>query len=322
MFGEVKGGRPGKADRSFSEGEDQISTQEETMPKGIYPPIPTPFQNGEVAYDKLASNLQKWNQTGLSGYLVLGSNGEFVFLSEKEKIRILEVARENIPSSMKMIAGTGCESTWETIELTNQAARIGADLALIITPSYFKSLMRSEEMIAHFRAVADASRIPIMIYNVPKFTGVTIDAETVAKLAEHPNIVGMKDSSADMPLFAQYIKLSPAGFDVMVGTASVLYTGLCLGAVGGIVAMANVAPREAVEIQRLFEAGKLQEARDLQLKMLPVNAAVTVNYGVPGLKAAMDMVGYYGGDPRPPLLPPGAAVREKIRAILQKADLL
>ena len=292
------------------------------MPKGIFPPIPTPFKNGEVTYDMLASNLQKWNTTGLSGYLVLGSNGEFVFLSEREKIKILEVARENIPSPRKMIAGTGCESTWETIELTNKAAKIGAELALIITPSYFKSLMKAEEMITHFRAVADASKIPIMIYNVPKFTGISIDAETAAKLAEHQNIVGMKDSSADMPLFAQYIKLCPAGFDVMVGTASVLYTGLCLGAVGGVVAMANVAPEEAVEIQRLYDAGKLKEARDLQLKMLPVNGAVTVSFGVPGLKAAMDLLGYYGGDPRPPLLPAKSEVREKIKGILQKAGLL
>ena len=292
------------------------------MPKGIFPPIPTPFKNGEVAYDELASNLQKWNKTGLAGYLVLGSNGEFVFLSEKEKIKILEVARKNIPSNLKMIAGTGCESTWETIELTNKAANIGADLALIITPSYFKSLMKSEEMIIHFVAVADASKIPIMIYNVPKFTGITIDAETAAKLAEHKNIVGMKDSSADMPLFAQFIKQCPAGFDVMVGTASVLYTGLCLGAVGGIVAMANVAPKQAVEIQTLFDAGQLGEARDLQLRMLPVNGAVTVSYGVPGLKAAMDMVGYYGGDPRPPLLPPKPDVKEKIQGILQKAGIL
>jgi 4-hydroxy-2-oxoglutarate aldolase len=292
------------------------------MPKGIYPPIPTPFRDGEVAYDQLASNLQKWNQTGLSGYLVLGSNGEFVFLSEEEKIKILEVARANIPTSLKMIAGTGCESTWETIAFTDKAAKIGADLALIITPSYFKTLMKSEEMIVHFRAVADASKIPVMIYNVPKFTGVSIDAETVAKLAEHANIVGMKDSSADMPLFAQFIRQCPAGFDVMVGTASVLYTGLCLGAVGGIVAMGNVAPKEAIEIQRLFDAGKLKEARDLQLKMLPVNAAVTATYGVPGLKVAMDLVGYYGGDPRPPLLPPKPEVKEKIKGILQKAGLI
>ncbi len=292
------------------------------MPKGIYPPIPTPFRDGEVAYDQLASNLQKWNQTGLSGYLVLGSNGEFVFLSEEEKIKILEVARANIPTSLKMIAGTGCESTWETIAFTDKAAKIGADLALIITPSYFKTLMKSEEMIVHFRAVADASKIPVMIYNVPKFTGVSIDAETVAKLAEHANIVGMKDSSADMPLFAQFIRQCPAGFDVMVGTASVLYTGLCLGAVGGIVAMGNVAPKEAIEIQRLFDAGKLKEARDLQLKMLPVNAAVTATYGVPGLKVAMDLVGYYGGDPRPPLLPPKPEVKEKLKGILQKAGLI
>jgi 4-hydroxy-2-oxoglutarate aldolase len=252
----------------------------------------------------------------------LGSNGEFVFLSEKEKIKILEVARKNIPSNLKMIAGTGCESTRETIELTNKAADIGADLALIITPSYFKSLMKSQEMIAHFRAVADASKIPIMIYNVPKFTGVTVEAETAAKLAEHKNIVGMKDSSADMPLFAQFIKQCLAGFDVMVGTASVLYTGLCLGAVGGIVAMANVAPKQAVEIQTLFDAGKLKEARDLQLRMLPVNGAVTVSFGVPELKVAMDMVGYYGGDPRPPLLPPKPDVKEKIKGILQKAGVL
>ena len=221
-----------------------------------------------------------------------------------------------------MIAGTGCESTWETIAFTDKAAKIGADLALIITPSYFKTLMKSEEMIVHFRAVADASKIPVMIYNVPKFTGVSIDAETVAKLAEHPNIVGMKDSSADMPLFAQFIRQCPAGFDVMVGTASVLYTGLCLGAVGGIVAMGNVAPKEAIEIQRLFDAGKLKEARDLQLKMLPVNAAVTATYGVPGLKVAMDLVGYYGGDPRPPLLPPKPEVKEKLKGILQKAGLI
>ncbi len=292
------------------------------MLRGIFPPTPTPFVDGEVSGDRLARNLKMWNQTGLAGYLILGSNGEFVYLDGEEKLKVLETARENIPRSMKMIAGTGGESTRETIKLTKEAARIGADFALVVTPGYFKSQMKDEELLAHYQAVAEASTIPILLYNVPQFTGVTLSPAVVSRLAEHPNIAGLKDSSGNLSTFSDYLRLTPENFTVLVGTATVFYSAMNLGARGGILALANVAPQECVQLYNLITLGKLKEARELQFQLLPVARALTVQHGIGGLKAAMQLLGYYGGPPRPPLLPPSAQAIKEIEIILEQAGLL
>jgi 4-hydroxy-2-oxoglutarate aldolase len=291
--------------------------------KGVLPPIPTPFrEDGEVAYDKLAANLERWNRTDLSGYLVTGSNGEFAALTEHEKLRIWEVARKHIPAQKRFLAGTGCETTRETISLTKQAASAGAEAALVVTPWYNKGAMKSRELVAHFTAVADAAPIPILLYNVPQFTGVTMGSDAVAKLAEHPNIIGMKDSAGAMEMFAEYIRVTPPSFQLFIGSALSFYVALCLGARGGILALANIAPQECVLIQRLFEDGKQEEAKRLQLRLLPLARTVTSRFGIGGLKAAMTIRGYYGGPPRPPLLPPTAEEVEAVRLEVAAAVLL
>lgn len=291
--------------------------------KGVLPPIPTPFgEDGEVAYEKLAENLERWNRTDLSGYLVTGSNGEFAAMSEREKLRTWEVARKHIPAEKRFIAGTGCESTRETVAMTKLAASVGAEAALVVTPWYNKGAMKSRELVAHFSAVADAAPIPILLYSVPQFAGVTIEPDAVATLAEHPNIVGMKDSSGNMERFADYIRVTSPSFQLFIGSALSFYTALCLGARGGILALANIAPQECVLIQRLFEDGKHEEARRLQLKLLPLAHATGSRFGIGGLKAAMTLRGYYGGPPRPPLLPLRADEIEAVRLELASAGLV
>jgi 4-hydroxy-2-oxoglutarate aldolase len=283
---------------------------------GVMPPITTPFQNGKLASDKLKKNFQKWNQTGLSGYLVLGSNGEAVYLNEREKIKVIEVSRESIPKSKIMMVGTGMESTQETIRFTNQAAKLGADCALVVTPSYFKGSMKPQILYDHFISVAESSKLRILIYNVPQFTGINLESEWVAKLSEHPNIIGIKDSSGNIGQLSEMIHLSQKGFVVFVGSAPVFFPALCVGAVGGILAVANAVPQECVQIQNLFNDRKLDNARTLQNRLTPLAKAVTVKYGIGGLKMAMDLAGYFGGDPRPPLKRPGKEVEEELKRLL------
>lgn len=289
---------------------------------GIFPPITTPFINGRVAYDKLASNVEKWNRTGLKGFVVLGSNGEYVYLSEEEKRRVVESVVQSAADEMLVIAGTGCESTAETLRLTEDCAKLGAHAALVVTPQYYAGRIGENALMTHFSELADRSPIPILLYNVPKFTHINLAADIVARLSEHPNIVGIKDSAANVIQLAEMLNRVAKGFNVMVGTAGVLFSGLTIGCAGGVCALANVAPEECVKIYDLVDAGDLHAARSLQLRMIPVNQAVTAVYGVPGLKAAMDMRGYFGGDPRLPLLPSSEGERSEIEAILKKADLL
>ncbi len=284
--------------------------------RGVLPPITTPFRDGELSIEKLRSNFKKWNDSGLSGYLVLGSNGEPVYLNEHEKLKMIEAARESIPSSKIMLVGTGMESTRETIRFTNQAAVMGAGCALVITPSYFKGSMKPQILHDHFVAVADSSKIPILLYNVPQFTGVNMEPEQVAKLSEHPNIAGIKDSSGNIGQLTEIIHQSRKGFSVFVGSAPVFFPALLVGAVGGILAVANAVPYECVEIQTLFTGKKLEEAKDLQNRLTPLAKAVTTTYGIGGLKMAMDLEGYFGGEPRLPLKRPGKEVEEKLKTLL------
>ena len=290
-----------------------ISGSKRMKLSGVIPPIATPFQKGNVALNKLKENFSKWNQTDLSGYLVLGSNGESVYLNEKEKVKVIESSRESIPRSKIMMVGTGAESTCETIRLTNQAAKMGADFGLVVTPSYFKNSMKPQVLFDHFTAVADSSKMGILLYNVPQFTGINLDAEIVAKLSLHPNIVGIKDSSGNIGQLSEIVHFSKKGFAVFVGSAPVFFPALCVGAVGGILAVANVVPAPCVQIQHLFNKGRMDEARVLQNRLTPLAKAVTVKYGIGGLKMAMDLAGYYGGDPRLPLKRPGKEVEEELK---------
>lgn len=291
--------------------------------RGVFTPIVTSFdEHGQVAHHKMQFNLGKWNQTGLSGYIVLGSNGENVHLNEREKVDVLKTARQAIPREKLMIAGTSCESTVNTIALTEKAAGIGADAAIIINPSYYKSQMTTPVLVNHYRVIADASPIPIVIYNLPPATGIDLSADLLVELSQHPNIIGVKDTSGNMPKIGETVRRADPSFQVLAGSANFFYPSLAIGVTGGILALANVAPDESVELLNLFNAGEIEKGRDLHLRMLPVNLAITSRFGVSGLKAALDMVGFYGGSPRLPLLPLDNERRQEMQNILRTARLL
>lgn len=291
--------------------------------QGVFTPIPTPFDpQGHLALDKLASNLAKWNQTALKGYIVLGSNGENVHLTEAERVQVFQTAREAIPVEKYFIAGTGMGGTNTTLTLTEQAAAAGADAALVVHPAYYKSQMTPAVLLNHYRFIADRSPIPILIYNLPPATGIDLPADLLVELSHHANIIGVKDTGGNMPKMGETVRLTDASFTVMAGSANFFYPSLAMGIEGGILALANVAPKQAVALYDLFQAGELEKGRELHLRMLPVNLAVTSRFGVSGLKAALGMLGYYGGPPRLPLLPLDAVRRKELESILETAGLL
>lgn len=290
---------------------------------GVLPPVPTPFNpGGEVHHPALTANLERLNSYGLAGYVILGSNGETVYLSHDEKIALLETARKAIPPNKWMIAGTGCESTRATIELTREAAKIGADAALIITPHFYGGKMTDEALTRHYFTVADASPIPVILYNVPKFTHIDLGAQTVARMAEHPNILGIKDSGGNISKIADMVRLTRRDFQVLAGSGGFFFPALAVGAGGGIMAVANIAPQLALDIYQLFKKGSMGETAELQRKMLPLNTAVTGRFGIAGLKAALDMLGYYGGPVRSPLREMDEGDRETLRSILREAEVI
>jgi 4-hydroxy-2-oxoglutarate aldolase len=281
---------------------------------GIFPPIATPFKDDEVDLDAMRSNVTKWMKTGLAGVLVLGSNGEAPMLDADESYRVACAAREAVPKEKTLIVGAGEESTRSTIAAVRRAAAAGADVVLVRTPCYFKNQMTTDLFVRHFTAVADASPVPVLPYNVPGLTGVKMAAEAVAKLASHPNIPGVKDSSADLTQIADLVAMTRAGFNVMVGSAPTLYASLCVGAIAGIVAAACVVPDLVVQLYELTRAGKHAEAVVLQRKITPLAKSVTSTFGVAGLKAAMELAGYVGGAPRRPLLPATPQIYETLRS--------
>ncbi len=289
---------------------------------GIFPPVTTPFIDDNVAYDKLAANVEKYGRTGLKGIVVLGSNGEYVNLSEEEKRKVVETVVQSTPDHMSVIAGTGCESTRETLRLTADCAALGAHAALVVTPHYFGGKMSDAALIKHFTTVADSSPIPILLYNVPQFTHVNLTVNVVAELSGHPNIIGVKDSTGNVIQLGEFLHQVDTDFSILVGTASALYGALALGCVGGVLALANVTPETCVKIHGLIQEGDFKAARQIQLKMIPVNKAITTIYGIAGLKTAIDMLGYFGGEPRAPLLPSSDEAKAAIENILIQARLL
>jgi 4-hydroxy-2-oxoglutarate aldolase len=283
---------------------------------GIFPPITTPFDRDEIDLGALRHNLKRWIASGIRGIVVLGSNGEAPYLNDSEAVRMVAAAREEVPAGRPLVAGAGRESTRETIAAVKSAAEAGADVVLVRTPFYFKSQMTSEVFVRHFTAVADASPVPVLLYDVPAFTGLTMQAAAVAILSEHPNIIGMKESGPDIALVTDLVGATPADFQVIVGSAPTLYASLCVGAVGGIIALACVVPDLCVRLYSLVQEGRHAEALELQRQLTPLARSVTSAYGVGGLKAAMDLAGYVGGDPRGPLGPVPAQGAEAIRAQL------
>jgi 4-hydroxy-2-oxoglutarate aldolase len=291
--------------------------------EGVIPPMMTPFTEDQaVDYDKHIQNMEKWNQDKLAGYLVLGSNSEASYLSEAEKIKLIELTVKHAKKDRLILAGTGLESAVETIRLTNKAAELGAHGALLLTPFYYIGKMNDEALIKYFTYVADRTDIPVLIYNVPKFTHINVSVKVVRELSPHPNIVGMKDSTGNVPQLVSFLPVIAEGFNLMVGTVSSWFPALTLGIKGGIFALANLAPNECAEIKEAYDAGNLDAARETYMRVFPVNTAVTATYGVPGLKYASDLVGYQGGSVRSPLLPPKDEEKAAIRNILEKAALL
>ncbi|MGK7394428.1 MAG: dihydrodipicolinate synthase family protein [Candidatus Cyclobacteriaceae bacterium M3_2C_046] len=289
---------------------------------GVFPSIITPFkENQEVDYGKFARNLEKWNEDPLSGYLVLGSSGEAAYLEEKEKIKLIELTMEVADRNKLILASTGMESTKASIKLTNKAAGSGIDAALLLTPFYFKNQMDDQVLINYFTEVADHADIPIILYNEPKFTRVDISSAVVGVLSKHPNIIGIKDSSADIAKLADMKRHVADGFNILAGSAYLWYPALHFGIEGGIMALANCVPNECVGIQEAFNQGNYKEAEQIYLRLFPVNQAITTRYGVAGLKFAVDILGYESGNVRKPLLPLNEEAQEEIRKTMAYAQL-
>lgn len=289
---------------------------------GIFPPLTTAFDNNEnLLLDKMSSNIKRLSQYDLAGFLTLGSNGELVNLSHDEKLSVYEAAREAIPSDKIMLAGTGGQSTRETINLTKEAAKAGADAALVLNPFYFKGGMTREVLVKHYFSVAENSSIPVLIYNMPANSGLDMDADTILAISAHPNIIGMKDSGGNVTKMGNIRHRVKPEFQILAGSAGFLLPALSIGAIGGILALANIAPAECIEIYKKFSDGKLSQAQETQLKIIELNFAVTGKWGVPALKEAMDYLGYYGGLPRKPMLPLKQKIKDELIKIINKSSL-
>jgi dihydrodipicolinate synthase/N-acetylneuraminate lyase len=292
---------------------------------GTFLPVTTPFDpvTGDVDIVAFRSNLRRWFEHPIRGVLIAGSTGESVLLDEAERVTLLEAARDVVPEEALIIAGTGSESTRHTIRLTEQAAGAGADAVLVSPPAYFRGAMTPEVLVRHYRAVADTSPVPVIIYQVPlRLSTLEFPTGLVAEFSRYPNLVGIKDSRGKLGLLGELVEQCPDDFQVMVGSGALLYGALETGAVGGIVAVGLMAPAETAEISVAFAEGRAADAGRLQERIAPVHNGIVGGMGVPGVKAALDLLGLHGGAPRPPLaVAPGARV-EEVREILTSAELL
>lgn len=288
--------------------------------RDILLPTVTPFTDAEeLDLDAQAANIRKWRQAGISGFVLLGSTGERVHLEESEYLRTLEAARAEIPADGVFIAGVGQHSTHGTIAEISKAVQCGADAVLVLTPHYYRAAITQDALINHYRAVADASSVPVLLYSMPPLTGIKIEPETIARLSEHENIAGVKDSSNDVAGFAQTVKLCPPEFAVLTGNGTILLDALQAGATGAILAVGCVVPELCLELFTAFHRDDQQRASALQAKLTPLAAAVTTKYGIGGLKAALDLAGYHGGSVRAPLRSPDTTARGEIESLLEAA---
>jgi len=271
---------------------------------GVFAPIPTPFDDQDrVDTERLRAALGRWVARPLAGFVVLGSSGEAVLLDEFEADRAIVAAREAVPRDRGFIVGTGRESTQAAVRAAKRAAEHGADAVLVRTPGFFKTQMTTDAFVRHYTAVADASPVPVLLYNFTALTGVNLLPAAVTRLATHPNIIGMKESGGDIAQVADLVSGTPAAFEVLAGSAATFYAALCVGAVGGILALSCVVPEACTRLFDLTQAGRHHDARALQHRLVPLARLLGNTYGVPGLKAALHLIGYDVGAPRPPLAP-------------------
>ncbi len=285
--------------------------------RGIFAPLTTPFAaDGTIAPAKLRDNIARYNRIALAGYVLNGSTSESVLLRWEEIYCLWEIGKEAAAPSKILIAGTGAESTAETIDHTNRAASLGFDAALVRTPHFYKPQMKLDALSEFYLRVADASRIPVLVYSVPIFTNLQVEAPLIVAVAKHPNLIGMKDSSGDVEGVRKIVAAAPTAFQTLVGSASTLFESLELGACGAILALANPFPELCVEIYEASRSGDSKNARSLAQQLLAPAKMLGPQYGIPGLKYALDRLGYYGGPPRPPLLPLSEAAKTEIDAML------
>lgn len=292
---------------------------------GVFPPLPTPFRNdGELDAGPLALLVERLNEAPLAGYVALGSNGEAPHLSAEEASTVIRTVKRWAAPGRLIVGGTGRLSTKATIEATLRAAGDGCDAALVLPPFYYRAAMTPESLRRHYETVADRSPIPLVLYNVPANTGLNLPPEVVAALSRHPRVAGIKDSSGDVGQLAELVRLTrgPKPFDVVSGSFGSTLPGLSVGATGAILAVANVAPFECATILELFSQGRVAEAREIHMRLLPLARAVTSRFGVPGLKAALDLLGRSGGVPRLPLLSLDPAGVREVERTLREAGLL
>jgi 4-hydroxy-2-oxoglutarate aldolase len=287
---------------------------------GIAAPITTPFLDEEVAYDRLRDNIKKYSRTELAGFFALGSNGEGKCLTETEKLKVLEVVLQEKSAHQIVMAGAGYESTKQTIAFSRKVAEMGADFVSIVTPSYFKSRLTDDALIGYYTDVADALTIPVVAYNAPGFTGMTLSARVIEKISRHPNVAGMKDTSKGN--MSSYLNACGEDFVILSGTVSTLFESMLLGAKGGVVSLADAIPAPCCELYNKLKAGDLEGARRLHYKLFNLNRSVSGSFGVAGVKCAMDIAGYYGGAPRLPLLPITEEGRQSVRKAIEAAGLL
>jgi 4-hydroxy-2-oxoglutarate aldolase len=284
---------------------------------GIFTAITTPFgADGSLAADRLRENISRYNRLPLAGYVAVGSTGESVLLTRSEVEQVFSAVREAAAPGRVLVAGVGSESTPETISRSKAAADCGFDYALVKTPSFFKSALTPDALVEHYRRVADASKLPVVLYAIPQFTGVALEADLVARLAEHPNIVGLKESSGNVQRVGEIIAAVPEKFQVVVGSADTLYASLLLGAAGGILALADCLPELCIELYQAVAAGETASARELNRRILPASKKLVRQLGIAGVKCAMDYRGYYGGPVRGPLLPLNAAQKREVEAVV------
>jgi len=292
------------------------------IPAGVLAPVATTFDaSGELDLAAYKQNMAFYAGSALDGVVIMGSNGEFALLDTDEKVRLIAAGVEGIGGKKVVMAGTGAESTRGSIALTKKAAELGVDFALVVTPHYYKPKYDNAAVLRHYQTIAEASPIPVIVYIMTTYTGVDLASGLVAELSKHPNIVGVKDSAGNAPKVAEMVAYSDANFGVLAGSANFLYPALCLGATGGILALANIAPTECKQLHLLWQAGEHEKARELQFRLLAPNAAVPAKHGIPGLKVALEHVGLNGGAPRPPLLPLIEKDAADVRATLDKANL-
>src|SRR5262245_61656580 len=288
---------------------------------GVFIPVPTPFDDRDrVDTARLRGALAKWSARPLAGIVVLGSNGEAVMMDDFESDQVIVAAREAVPRDRRFIVGTGRESTQAAIKASKRAAEHGADAVLVRTPGFFKTQMTTDAFVRHYTAVADASPVPVLLYNFTALTGVNLLPAAVARLAAHPNIIGMKESGGDIAQIADLVSLTPPGFNVLAGSTSTFYPALCVGAVGGILAVACAAPDACVRLFELARAGRHDEVVALQRELVPLARLLGPTHGVPGLKAALNLLGYDVGVPRPPLVPVDDSVLPALRDALARFE--